>query len=279
MTLGQKIRKLRNEKRITQDVLCNGKITRNMLSEIECDKASPSLGTLNYIAQRLDIPISYLLSEDDSTFAFEKQKIIDEVKTQFGLKNYKRCVEILNRLQETDDELAYILSYCHFEIGRASVLRGSLTSGLDSLKIANKYAEKTIYDTSRIKNLGLLYSALAENIQSPLLEFDAESFAKNVDSDSDYEFYKYLIQDHSYNFNNPIFSKHIEAKELIKARKYREAIALLSEVENLSKSNYNAHIVFSVYSDLESCYKQLIDFESAYRYASKRLSLIEGFKA
>ena len=58
MTLGQKIKKIRVDKKLTQASLCNGKITRNMLSEIECDKASPSLATLKYIAQRLDVSIA-----------------------------------------------------------------------------------------------------------------------------------------------------------------------------------------------------------------------------
>jgi hypothetical protein len=42
---------------------------------------------------------------------------------------------------------------------------------------------------------------------------------------------------------------------------------------------HNAYITFGVYSDLEICYKQLFDFENAYRYTSKRLSLIEGFQS
>ena len=219
MTLGQKIKKIRVDKKSTQEHLCNGKITRNMLSEIECDKASPSLATLKYIAQRLDVPISYLLSEDDSAFSFEKRRVIGDVKKHFGNKNYKKCIELLSKFEETDDELAYILSYSHFELGRRSVLDGSLSSGLANLQKATEFSKKTIYDTAKIENLVLMYSALAENIQSPLLEFDAESFSKNVDSDNDYEFYKYLIGDHTYNFHDPIFSKHIECSDKIQKMK------------------------------------------------------------
>ena len=65
----------------------------------------------------------------------------------------------------------------------------------------------------------------------------------------------------------------------IAERKYKEAIALLSSIENLRGSgSYNAYVIFGVYTDMENCYKQLADYENAYRYASKRISLIEGFK-
>lgn len=278
MTLGQKIKKLRCEKKITQSKLCDGKITRNMLSEIECDKASPSLNTLRYIASRLDVSLPYLLSEDDSTFYFEKKERIEEIKARFKAGNYKRCIDMLQAFEETDDELSYILAYCYLEVGRRNVLNGALHSGLDLLQKATEFSQKTIYDTSRIEILAPIYSALAKNIQSPLLELDAEAYMKNLELDADFEFYKYLIGDYGYKFNDPILAKHTEARELIKERKYREAVPLLCDVENLCKANYNAHVVFSVYCDLENCYKQLIDFESAYRYASKKLSLIEGFK-
>ena len=278
MTLGKKIKKLRTEKKITQSRLCSGKITRNMLSEIECDKASPSLGTLSFIADRLGVSLSYLLSDDDSSFYYEKKDKINEIKKHFSLKEYQKCIDLTLFLKETDDELAYILAHCYFEIARKRILDGSLNSGYNNLQKSMEFCQKTIYDTSRIKNLTIMYSALSKNIQSPLLEFDSQLFSENLDLDFDYEFYKYLIQDYSHSFSSPIFSKHIAAKDLMKTRKYREAIDLLTEVENLSKTNYNAHVVFSVYSDLESCYKQIVDFESAYRYASKRLSLIEGFK-
>ena len=66
----------------------------------------------------------------------------------------------------------------------------------------------------------------------------------------------------------------------MKERNYRDALKLLESIAdaNIEKS-YNAFSVFNVYSDIENCYKQLYDFENAYRYASKKLSLLEGFKS
>ena len=53
MTLGQKIKNARKSKRITQDRLAKGKITRNMISRIESGKANPSLETIKHIAKEI----------------------------------------------------------------------------------------------------------------------------------------------------------------------------------------------------------------------------------
>ena len=71
-------------------------------------------------------------------------------------------------------------------------------------------------------------------------------------------------------------SLHVEIKE----RNYHGAIVLLSEAEDIAKhGGYNAYVVFGIYSDLEICYKQLYNFEKAYLYSTKRMSMLEGFKS
>ena len=59
-----------------------------------------------------------------------------------------------------------------------------------------------------------------------------------------------------------------------------EAVKILLEAENIAKSeNYNAFVMFGIYSDLELSYKELYDFEKAYLYSTKRISMLEGFKS
>ena len=280
MTLGEKIKKARLEKKMTQSRLCESRITRNMLSEIENGKASPSFDTLAYIAKRLSLPLAYFLSEEDSPFIYLKSEAISDIKAAFVKKSYKECIAKIEKLGTYDDELYLLLSECYFELGKKSVLNGSLFSGERYLSKALEYADLTVYDTSRIKSSSLIYNALAKNMQSPLLEFDSKSYVLAVEEGFDYDFYRYLIGDSSYEQKNPLFSKHIKAKALIKDRKYSEAIALMKELEEeRTKESYNAYVVLGLYTDLEKCYKQLLDFENAYRYASKRLSIIEGFKS
>lgn len=64
MTMGEKIRHCRLEAGLSQRQLCQGIITRNMLSQIENGSAKPSLATLHALAARLGQNVQYFLDED-----------------------------------------------------------------------------------------------------------------------------------------------------------------------------------------------------------------------
>ncbi|MDA1759583.1 helix-turn-helix domain-containing protein [Bacillus cereus] len=64
-TLGEKIKALRKEKKLTQTALAGSELTKSMLSQIENGKATPSMKTLQYIAEKLECETSFLLEEDD----------------------------------------------------------------------------------------------------------------------------------------------------------------------------------------------------------------------
>ena len=62
-SLGEKLRRLRTQKGMTQSEVSKGIVTRNMLSRIENGAALPSLETLAELADRLGVPCGFLLSE------------------------------------------------------------------------------------------------------------------------------------------------------------------------------------------------------------------------
>ena len=64
MELGEKLRTARLEAGLSQRQLCGEVITRNMLSRVENGFAKPSMDTLRYLASRLGKPVSYFLEED-----------------------------------------------------------------------------------------------------------------------------------------------------------------------------------------------------------------------
>lgn len=280
MTLGQKIKSARKAKRITQERLAKGKITRNMISRIESDKANPSLETIKHIAKELSIPVSYFLSENDDLLFYEKSEKMQTVYRAYQAKEYNYCITKIKSFSGIDNELAYILASSSFELGKQKLLSGSMSGALECFREAINYCEKTLFDTAYIEHTIPLYLAIASNVRAPLLEFDKALYLSGFEKVFDYELYKYVTQDFSYEFENPIISRHIKAKKKIKERNYMEAVKILLEAENIAKSeNYNAFVMFGIYSDLELSYKELYDFEKAYLYSTKRISMLEGFKS
>jgi transcriptional regulator with XRE-family HTH domain len=63
--IGQKIKEVRKEKKLTQEELADNNISRSLISLIENGLSYPSMQTLEYLASKLDKHISYFLVEDD----------------------------------------------------------------------------------------------------------------------------------------------------------------------------------------------------------------------
>lgn len=62
-SLGTRIRKLRKKQKLTLEALAGDRLTKGMLSQIENDKAKPSMESLDYIAERLGVKASELLEQ------------------------------------------------------------------------------------------------------------------------------------------------------------------------------------------------------------------------
>ena len=77
--LGEKIKKLRKDKKLTQKDIAGEKMTRNMISQIENGIASPSLSALKFIADKLEVPPAYLISDDDLLFVYEKNEAMENI--------------------------------------------------------------------------------------------------------------------------------------------------------------------------------------------------------
>ncbi|WP_242263496.1 helix-turn-helix transcriptional regulator [Bacillus cereus group sp. BfR-BA-01511] len=81
-TLGEKIKALRKEKKLTQTELAGSELTKSMLSQIENGKATPSMKTLQYIAEKLGCETSLLLEEDDDEIVELIQKMERLIKNK-----------------------------------------------------------------------------------------------------------------------------------------------------------------------------------------------------
>ncbi|WP_422122203.1 helix-turn-helix domain-containing protein [Planococcus sp. X10-3] len=126
-SLGERIRKLRKEKGLTLQALAGEELSKGMLSLIENNKANPSMESLAYIAERLDINKNELLEDvspselrellqqvekiylrlmDDMTAAFQKitdliEPYSDQLPYRYEsarlLEIYSRCLYYMKR--------------------------------------------------------------------------------------------------------------------------------------------------------------------------------------
>ncbi|EHL69715.1 MULTISPECIES: helix-turn-helix domain-containing protein [Bacillus cereus group] len=90
-TLGEKIKTLRKEKKLTQTELVGSELTKSMLSQIENGKATPSMKTLQYIAEKLECEMSFLLEEDEG-------EIVELIQKMEPLIKAKKCDEVYKTL-------------------------------------------------------------------------------------------------------------------------------------------------------------------------------------
>lgn len=65
-TIGERIRHLRKEKKLTLQQLAGDRLTKGMLSLIENGKAQPSMDSLRFIAQQLEVEVSTLVQKQSS---------------------------------------------------------------------------------------------------------------------------------------------------------------------------------------------------------------------
>lgn len=151
LTLGQKVRKARLEKNFSQSELVGTFITRNMLSKIENDSANPSLKTIEYLAEKLEKPISYFL--DNSIVIENKKKNSIELAFEHSIylfknKEYDDCITyIKNMLKEYDcstDKISYprilnILGRCYVYINKPEDAQKTFEECIKILDINNDY--------------------------------------------------------------------------------------------------------------------------------------------
>ena len=128
-SLGARIRKLRKERKLTLEALAGDRLTKGMLSQIENEKAKPSMDSLDYIADRLGVKASELLEEvtpasirqllEQVENLFAEVKWGDIVRHQEIVDLIKPSVESLPDSYEAG-RLLYIYAVTQYEAGVTS---------------------------------------------------------------------------------------------------------------------------------------------------------------
>ena len=292
MKIGEKIKKLRTEKLMTQSELAGTAITRNMLSQIENGVARPSLETVQYLAMRLNVSPGYLLAEGNDEQIYLKYREIANIKRAYISEDYRICRDMcLHAESNSDDEIGMILAECCFEIGVEEFYAGNLRSACTYFDEAIENCAATIYRTETLLGKAGLYFQYMRILSATL--------DSNIVDDEEINLYPALTDD----LSRYLFAAiHIDRaiREHAKLPDFRTfslnpsgAYYLLLEAEAwMREGNYTAAfhhlhslltdqyliaepILYVVFCDLEICCRELNDYKRAYEYSNSKLSLLQ----
>jgi len=288
--IGERIKSLRLQKMMTQKELCGDRITRNMLSAIENGYANPSIDTLMYIAEKLNISAGILISDGESDMSLKKISVIDSIRQAFKRSAYSICIDLCSGIPE-DDEINYILSRSYLAIAKEEFDRGDLHKMCSCLDRAVWCEEKTVYSDSYVLSIASRYFKYVNAISKTLLSesvSDKRTWKDDISSLDD-EFCRYLLAVDALNGNVDIenlsdflpdfsktqYTKHISALELIKKKEFSSALLILKDLV-YGQTELGLPIMYNIMKEAELCSKEINNYRDAYDFSNSCISLLDS---
>lgn len=139
MTLGEKLKKARLEQGLTQSQVCGEYMTRNMLSQLENDLASPSVRTLEHLADALNVSMGWLLESDPV------REKLDEARELYRSGAYKGCFLLLNGADHMGDEGELLFIRSALQVCEAALADGRLREAEQAAAIAAEHCTGSLY--------------------------------------------------------------------------------------------------------------------------------------
>ena len=292
MHIGEKIKRLRTAKLMTQSELVGGEITRNMLSRIENGAAQPSMATIKYIAARLNVSPGFLLAEEDDEVLYFKSVEMSNIKKAYVNKDYSLCREMCLNSEWRDDELFLILAECTVQVAIEVFSHGNLHKAAELFDQAIEYCDQTVYNTdivmAQVSNYFSYMSYISPTLDSNLLDINGTSKLPFLSNDffvytnlflaGETQGYKNIS---SFNEKLSLLSEgssyemHIKAKVFIDAAQYKEAYDILHDLLLNDSYEIPEPMLYFVFGDLEICCKEINDFKGAYDFSKSKIELMQ----
>lgn len=287
--IGERIKSLRLQKMMTQKELCGDKITRNMLSAIENGNAKPSIDTLIYIAEKLNVSPGILISDSENDVSLQKMAVIDSVRQAFRREAFSICIDLCGGITE-DDEVCYILSCSYLAIAKEAFDRGDLREMCMLLDKAVHYNENTVYSDISVTAIASRYFQYVNEISQTLFSehiSEARTWKDDIPSIKD-EFCRYVLAIDTLNgktdiselsstvfsFSKPQYIKHIEAVKLMREGEYLSALMLLKELI-YGQTALEIPIMYNIMREAEFCSKETDNYKDAYEFSNSCISLLD----
>ncbi len=290
MTLGQKIRALRLAKQMTQKELSGDFITRNMLSQIENDSATPSMKTMEHIAKVLDKPIGYFL--DEQYEELNLSHLINKLINYNDSGEYEASVALINDEVENNPKwennhvVMDLFINCHMYLVSKYMKEGKAQKAYDLLKrilkheksllkmsdiylyqVYDQFAEaatelclfdeaKAHYEKGRQLIDQLLSSKEVQSLYLQLMEGGSDDILEKVDNIDTSGYDAYSLGRFNMVIGSSLYRKH----------KYLEGIEYLEKALSYYKDQSYNSVTILIYEELSKCYSELNDYKKAYDY-------------
>jgi transcriptional regulator with XRE-family HTH domain len=170
--VGERIRRLRQERGMSQSELAAGRLSKGFISQIESGRSRPSPESLRFIAQRLDVPLIALLPGLE--LAQQQAFLLRAAEAAIKAREHAEAEALLDEarpLLSTPAEL----SWFHRLRGEQLIMQGVLDAALDEALIAFDQvgdATEASDETVRACNLAGRIHHLAGRQPAALLYFD-----------------------------------------------------------------------------------------------------------
>ncbi|UAL48214.1 helix-turn-helix domain-containing protein [Sutcliffiella horikoshii] len=159
--LGERIRKLRKQKKMTLEAVAGTELTKGMLSLIENNKANPSMESLTYIAHQLGVERAELLGEVHS---HELREILDRAEKIFNIpvtEFHDKYLQIINQIEPHIDKLNHGYEGARLlEIYSYSLQKQQRTGWESLLKNASDMFDEMNISSNRT-SIGIFRSSIA----------------------------------------------------------------------------------------------------------------------
>ena len=263
MELGEKLKQARLEAGLSQRQLCGDEITRNMLSLIENGSAKPSMKTLHYLAGRLGKNISYFLEE--TAVLSPNLEIMTSVRSLYDAGQYPEADRVLENYRSPDPvfdrEKELLHTLIRLELAREAIARERFLYASQLLRQTPVNTAYLAEDINR-RRLLLLGTIPGQQVASRLPSLDSELLLRAEEA---------LAEGN--------FSRAVHLLESMEDQKEPRRHLLRGKAE-LHQQNWQAaadHLEIAeadfpreVFPLLETCYRELGNFQKAYEYACKQ---------
>ena len=264
MDLGQRLKEARLEAGLSQRALCDGIVTRNMLSQIENGSARPSMDTLRQLSQRLGKTVSFFLEED--TVTSSNVAVMDAARRFLAAGAYDRALGELADYREPDplfdQERQLIHALCLLAQAEEAARQGKTPYALVLLRRLEKAARGCLY-----------WGEIQERHRKVLLASLKPEKAADLPADDDALLARarWAMKRKDY----PRAAQYLDAAEICDAGwclLRGEAAFHLGNFAPAAEYFHEAEKTMpgKAIPWLERCYKELGDYKRAYEYACKR---------